>query len=119
MGVHGRAEFGRPRWKGDDVKALTAAATMTGLVVLLPLPASAVSARSYDRVEVHWSRQHVQRVFHGTGTRVLMWAGPHHRHLVKTYPADDGGTYVISYVGPLRTEPYAGPYVVQSKDEQG
>jgi hypothetical protein len=54
-------------------------------------------------------------VFDGAGTRVVMWAGPHHRHLQKTYPADDGGTYVITYVGPLTAKPYAGPYVVQSK----
>lgn len=96
------------------MKALAAAAL--GVVVLLPQPASAVSADSFDQVQVQWSRHHVERVFGGTGTRVLMWAGSHQRHLKKTYPADDGGTYVITYVGPLTARPLAGPYVVQSKE---
>jgi hypothetical protein len=97
------------------MKALAAAAAL-GVVVLLPQPASAVPADRFDQVQLHWSRHHVQRVFDGPGTRVVMWAGPHHRHLEKTYPADDGGTYVITYIGPLTSRPFAGPYAVQSKE---
>jgi hypothetical protein len=114
MGVDGRAEGVRPQRKGDDMKALAAVAL--GMVLLLPQPASAVSADSFDQVQVQWTRAHVQRVFHGKGTRVVMWAGPHHRHLVKSYPADDGGAYEITYVGRLSEQPYAGRYVVQSKE---
>lgn len=95
------------------------AAVALGVVLLLPQPASAVSGDSFDRVQLQWTRAHVQRVFHGTGTRVVMWAGPHHRYLVKSYPADDGGTYEITYVGRLTDQPYAGRYVVQRKDRTG
>ena len=97
------------------MKALAAVAL--GMVLLLPQPASAVSADSFDRVQVQWTRAHVQRVFHGECTRVVMWAaGLHHRYLVKSYPADDGGAYEITYVGRSTAQPYAGRYVVQRKD---
>jgi len=114
QGVHGRAEVVGPQRKGDDVKVFAAVAL--GVALLLPQPASAASADSFDRVEVQWTRAHVERVLHETGTRVVMWAGAHHRHLIKSYPADDGGRYEITYVAPLAKRPLAGRYVVQSKE---
>jgi hypothetical protein len=97
------------------LRSLTIAAVVPLLV--LPAPAGAVTAEAFDRVQAGWTRAHVQRVFDDTGTRTVMWASGRRRHLEKSYPADDGGVYVIDYVGPLCScGPFAGPYHVRHKE---
>lgn len=93
---------------------------MIALALTLALAAGGaptVSPHEYDRVRVGhpghpgWSRWHVQHVFDTEGKRRAMWAGEAHRHLIKSYPAEDGTTVVIEFVGPLcDCQPFAPPY---------
>lgn len=86
------------------------------LTIVLAAGAPTVSDHEYDRVESGWTRAHVQHVFDTTGTRTAMWATGHRRHLIKSYPAADGGTVTVEFVGPLTAQPYEAPYRVKSKD---
>jgi len=78
--------------------------------------APTVSDHEYDRIHEGQSRARVERIFDTHGERVVMWATGHRRHLIKRYPAADGGWVVIELVGRLQKRPLRGPYHVLTKD---
>lgn len=78
--------------------------------------APTVSDHEYARIHDGMSRARVEKIVDTTGQRVVMWAGSHRRHLIKRYPAADGGWVVVEYVGRLTSRPLAGPFHVLNKD---
>lgn len=82
-----------------------------------------VTQEQYDHVKIGMSRAHVENVvFEGDhGVRTAMWAGPHRRHLEKTYDSVDGKLIVIRYSGKLTRHPLKGPYhvdVISQKESE-